>query len=105
MQELKCTAFGATPTYVLGMADTARKMGIDPRSIGIQRITCAGEPGASIPTTKQRIEEAWGAKVYDHIGGHRDRGLELLLYGPEGPPRERGLLPRGDRGRRHGEKS
>ena len=68
MQELKCTAFMATPTYVLGMADTARKMGIDPRSLGIKRITCAGEPGASIPTTKQRIEDAWGAKVYDHIG-------------------------------------
>jgi len=68
MQELKCTAFGATPTYVLGMADTARKIGIDPPSIGIKRITCAGEPGASIPTTMKRIEEAWGAKVYDHIG-------------------------------------
>lgn len=68
MQELKCTAFAATPTYVLGMADTARKMGIDPKSIGIKKITCAGEPGASIPTTKQRMEEAWGAKVYDHIG-------------------------------------
>jgi phenylacetate-CoA ligase len=68
MQELKCTCFGATPTYVLGMADTARKIGIDPKSIGIKRITCAGEPGASIPTTKKRIEDAWGAKVYDHIG-------------------------------------
>jgi phenylacetate-CoA ligase len=68
MQELRCTAFMATPTYVLGMADTARKMGIDPKSLGIKRITCAGEPGASIPTTKQRIEDAWGAKVYDHIG-------------------------------------
>jgi phenylacetate-CoA ligase len=68
MKELKCNGFMATPTYVLGMADTARKIGIDPRSIGIQKITCAGEPGASIPTTKARIEEAWGAKVYDHIG-------------------------------------
>ena len=68
MQELKCNCFGATPTYVLGMADTARKIGIDPRSLGIQRITCAGEPGASIVTTKKRIEDAWGAKVYDHIG-------------------------------------
>jgi phenylacetate-CoA ligase len=68
MKELRCTAFGATPTYVLGMADTARKIGIDPKTIGIQKITCAGEPGASIPTTKKRIEDAWGAKVYDHIG-------------------------------------
>jgi phenylacetate-CoA ligase len=68
MKELRCTAFAATPTYVLGMADTAHRMGIDPRSIGIRRISCAGEPGASIPTTKQRIEDAWGAKVYDHVG-------------------------------------
>ncbi len=68
MQELKCTAFMATPTYVLGMADTANKMGIDPKSLGIRRITCAGEPGACIPTTKKRIEDAWGASVYDHIG-------------------------------------
>jgi phenylacetate-CoA ligase len=70
MQELKCTAFMATPTYVLGMAETARtKLGIDPvKDLQIQRITVAGEPGGSIPTTKKRMEEAWGAKVYDHIG-------------------------------------
>ena len=68
IQELKCTALMATPTYVLGMADTARKMGIDPVSLGIRKITCAGEPGASIPTTKKRMEDAWGAKVYDHAG-------------------------------------
>ena len=70
MKELNCTAFMATPTYVLGMADTARsKLGIDvAKELNIQRITCAGEPGACIPTTKRRIEDAWGAKVYDHIG-------------------------------------
>jgi len=69
MQELRCNAFMATPTYVLGMADTAKKMGINPVSdLFIKKITCAGEPGASIPTTKKRIEDAWGAKVYDHIG-------------------------------------
>jgi len=68
IQELKCSALMATPTYVLGMADTARKMGIDPVSLGIRKITCAGEPGASIPTTKKRMEDAWGAKVYDHAG-------------------------------------
>lgn len=70
MQELKCTAFMATPTYVLGMAEVARnKLSIDvAKDLQIQKITCAGEPGASIPTTKRRMEEAWGAKVYDHIG-------------------------------------
>ncbi len=69
MQELRVTAFCATPTYVLGMADSARKkLGIDPRDLGIKRITVAGEPGGSIPMTRKRMEDAWGAKVYDHVG-------------------------------------
>ncbi|MDP2643689.1 MAG: phenylacetate--CoA ligase family protein [Desulfobacterales bacterium] len=69
IQELKATALMATPTYILGMADTARKkMGIDPATLGIARITCAGEPGASIPGTKARMEAAWNARVYDHAG-------------------------------------
>jgi phenylacetate-CoA ligase len=69
IQELRSTAMMATPTYVLGMADTAKnKMGIDPSTLTIRKITCAGEPGASIPSTKRRMEEAWNAKVYDHAG-------------------------------------
>ena len=68
IQELRCTGMMATPTYVLGMADTARKMGINPSSLTIRKITCAGEPGASIPSTKKRMEDAWGARVYDHAG-------------------------------------
>lgn len=70
MQEIRATAMMGTPTYILNMADVARgKLGIDPpRDLWIRRITCAGEPGASIPSTKRRIEEAWGAKVFDHVG-------------------------------------
>ncbi len=70
MQELEATALMATPTYVLGMADTAiTKLGVNPATdLKIRRITCAGEPGALIPATKARIEEAWGAKVFDHAG-------------------------------------
>ena len=69
IQELRPTAMMATPTYVLGMADTAKnKMGLDPSEMTIEKITCAGEPGASIPSTKKRMEQAWGAAVYDHAG-------------------------------------
>jgi phenylacetate-CoA ligase len=69
MQELKATALMATPTYILGMADTAKKMGIDPaKDLNIKKITAAGEPGACIPATKKRMEEMWGAKVYDQVG-------------------------------------
>lgn len=70
IQELKATALMATPTYVLGMADAARKrLGIDPaRDLSVRKITAAGEPGALVPATKKRMEEAWGAKVYDQVG-------------------------------------
>jgi phenylacetate-CoA ligase len=69
IQELNTTAMMGTPTYMLGMAETARsKMNIDPSALTIEKITCAGEPGASIPSTKKRMETAWGAKVYDHAG-------------------------------------
>jgi phenylacetate-CoA ligase len=68
IQELRASAMMATPTYVLGMAAAARDMGIEPSSMTINKITCAGEPGASIYSTKKRMEEAWGAKVYDHAG-------------------------------------
>jgi len=69
IQELNATAMMGTPTYMLGMADTAiNEMKINPANLSIEKITCAGEPGASIPSTKKRIEETWGAKVYDHAG-------------------------------------
>lgn len=70
MKEIRATALMATPTYILGMADVARKrLGIDPaKDLYIKKITCAGEPGACIPATKKRMEEAWGAKVYDQVG-------------------------------------
>ena len=69
IQELQATAMMGTPTYILGMAETAKmKMEIDPSELPIEKITCAGECGASIPTTKARLEKAWGAKVYDHAG-------------------------------------
>jgi phenylacetate-CoA ligase len=69
MKEIRATAFMATPTYVLGMADTAKtKLGMDPRELKIKRITVAGEPGAGIPATRKRMEDAWGTKVFDQVG-------------------------------------
>lgn len=70
MQELRATAMGATPTYVLGMAETARnQLNIDPpRDLQIRKITVAGEPGGSVPATRKRMEDAWGARVYDQVG-------------------------------------
>lgn len=70
MQEIRATAMMCTPTYALGMADTAlNKMSMNPvTDLDVRRITCAGEPGALIPSTKKRMQDVWGAKVFDHVG-------------------------------------
>jgi phenylacetate-CoA ligase len=70
MKELRATAMGATPSYVLSLGDVAvHKLGINPaKEMCIRKITCAGEPGGSIGATKKRIEETWGAKVFDQTG-------------------------------------
>lgn len=65
--EIRATGLLNTPTYGLHMAEEAQKMGVDPRSLGIQRMLCAGEPLP--PATRKRLESTWGAEVYDHIGG------------------------------------
>ena len=63
------TVLISTPTYALHMASEARKAGIDLAKESAIRITLhAGEPGASIPSTKKMIGSSWGAKCFDHPG-------------------------------------
>jgi len=63
------TVLVCTPTYALHLASEAKKAGMDPAKESAIKITIhAGEPGASIPSTKKLIEESWGAKCYDHAG-------------------------------------
>lgn len=57
-----------TPTYALHLAEVAEAEGIDIAQSSVRVTIHAGEPGASIPSTKRRIESAWGAKCYDHVG-------------------------------------
>jgi phenylacetate-CoA ligase len=57
-----------TPTYALHLAEVADEEGIDIANSNVRVTIHAGEPGASIPATKQRIETTWGARSYDHAG-------------------------------------
>lgn len=66
--DLRATALCCTPSYALHLAEIAHKKKIGLRESAIKRIVVAGEPGGSIPGTQARIEEAWGAKLFDHTG-------------------------------------
>jgi phenylacetate-CoA ligase len=63
------TVLGCTPSYALFLAEQAARKGIDLAKDTKIRITWhTGEPGASIPATRARIEAAFGAKAYDLPG-------------------------------------
>jgi phenylacetate-CoA ligase len=62
------TVLVCTPTYALHLAEIAEEQNIDIRNSSVRITIQAGEPGASLPGTKKRIEKAWGAKCFDHAG-------------------------------------
>jgi len=66
--DLGATVLLSTPTYAIRMAETARAMGVDLTSSSVRLAIHAGEPGASIPNTRARLEQAWGMEVFDHPG-------------------------------------
>jgi phenylacetate-CoA ligase len=73
MMDVRATASMNTPTYGLHMAEVAREMGIVPKKdLYIKRMICAGEPMPE--PTRLRMEEEWGADVYNHIGGTEPGG-------------------------------
>ena len=68
IQDVGATVLVCTPSYALRLAEVAREHGLDMRDSTVRVTIHAGEPGASIPATRQRIEQAWGARTFDHAG-------------------------------------
>jgi phenylacetate-CoA ligase len=68
IEALGATAICSTPSYALHLAEVARARGVDLAKLGVRTTVHAGEPGAGIPAVRARIEEAWGARAYDHAG-------------------------------------
>ena len=68
MLEYKATIICGTPTYMLYLGETARKMGVSLKESPIRILIVAGEPGANVPATKKTLEKMWGASCYDDIG-------------------------------------
>jgi phenylacetate-CoA ligase len=62
------TAIMATPSFAAHLAEVAHRMGRDLRGSKVRHIGVGGEPGAGVPATRARLEDLWGAKVYDCYG-------------------------------------
>lgn len=67
--ENEVTVLCCTPTYALRLAEVATRDKIDLGKSRVKKIIVAGEPGGSIPATRERLEKLWpNAKIFDHHG-------------------------------------
>jgi phenylacetate-CoA ligase len=78
LAEIEATAVWCTPTYALRLHEVAVHERLDSAFDSIRLVLCTGEPGASLPGVRARIEEAFGARCIDHAG--------LTETGPFGYP-------------------
>lgn len=82
------TALFCTPTYALHLVEVAAENKFSLAQCAVNKIIVAGEPGGSVPATRDKIEQAWQARVTDHSGasevgpwGYGDReqrGLHVI---------------------------
>ncbi len=107
-------AFYGTPSYALYVAETARKEGVDPAAFGLRRMFFSGEPGASVPGVRDRIERAFRARVLDcgsmaemtpwmNVAGSAEAPVGMLcwqdlVYTEVCDPRTHRRVPYGQRG-------
>jgi phenylacetate-CoA ligase len=76
--EVEATAILCTPTYALRLLDVALEQRLEAALESVRLVLCTGEPGASLPAVRSRIEEGFGAACMDHAG--------LSEVGPFGAP-------------------
>ena len=62
---MKPSAFYSTPSFALHLAEVALSEGREPRSFGLKTMFFSGEPGASVPAIRDKIADAFGARVID----------------------------------------
>jgi phenylacetate-CoA ligase len=76
--EIEATTIWCTPTYALRLLEVACEQRMESTVDSIRLVCCTGEPGASLPAVRSRIEEGFGSRCVDHAG--------LTEAGPFGYP-------------------
>ena len=66
--QLEATVLLCTPTYALRLMEVAVAERLEGALESIRLVVCTGEPGASLPAVRSRIEEDFGARCVDHAG-------------------------------------
>jgi phenylacetate-CoA ligase len=76
MLDLGITVLCCTPSYAIRLLHVAQEEGVDlARQSRVNMIVVAGEPGASIASTREIIERGFGAYLGDFMGTTETAGL------------------------------
>ncbi len=68
IRKMGATAIMGTPSFALYLIDWLEERSIPPRSLGIERMAVAGEPGGGDPVIRNRIETAFGCRASEAMG-------------------------------------
>src|SRR5437868_2918754 len=66
VQRLSPEAIACTPSYALHVAEVAAARGVSLSAV--KRVIVGGEPGGGEAGLRRKLEQAWGAKVYEIMG-------------------------------------
>ncbi|MGB6059226.1 MAG: hypothetical protein WBF71_13295, partial [Microthrixaceae bacterium] len=70
MHDLGCDVVAGTPSYIAHLGARAKELGYKMEDLEIALTVMGGEPGASIPSVRKMLSEAWdGAAVVDLSAG------------------------------------
>ena len=68
IRRLKPTAVVGVPTFLLKLGQFMKSQAVDPRTCGVKRLICIGEPirdrNLAFLRIGELLEETWGAKIY-----------------------------------------
>ena len=67
-QNIGANALLATSSFPLHFARSLKKRGIEPKSLGLKIILAGGEPGASIPSIRHKVEETFACNFLEMMG-------------------------------------
>ena len=63
-------AIVGAPNFILHLGEKAEEiLGVKAVDLGVERVIVGGEPGGGIPAIRNRIEQLWGAKCTEMLGG------------------------------------
>ncbi len=68
IMENQVTVLCCTPTYALRIAEVAKENGIELKECSLRLMIVGGEPGALVPSIRNKILESTGARPYDYSG-------------------------------------